>query len=111
MRTLRRSGVRRRAFSAISLLVVLAVVLIALALMLPAIAKVREAAGRSVSANNLRQMGTAIHSCASANNNAVPPSVGFFPGRRAGEGPTKERQSIFFHLLPYIEQQNVYNAV
>jgi hypothetical protein len=103
---------RRRAFSVFTLLVILAIILIVLALFLPALALVRKNADDAKASNNLKQMGVAVHNCASANNNGVPPAVGYFPNRRSsGDGPTKDRQSIFFHLLPYIEQQNVYNAV
>jgi hypothetical protein len=111
MRTVRSSGVRRRAFTAVSPLVLLTFLLILLSLLLPAVGKVRVAAARAHSANNLRQFGFAVHDSASSNNLAVPPSVGFYPFRTATDmAPTDNRQSIFFHLLPYIEQQNVYNA-
>jgi prepilin-type N-terminal cleavage/methylation domain-containing protein len=101
---------RQRGFTLIELLVVIAIIAILIGLLLPAVQKVREAAARSQSSNNLKQMGTAIHSCASANNNGVPPAAGYFPGRIAStNAPTNVKQSIFYHLLPYIEQQNVYN--
>jgi prepilin-type N-terminal cleavage/methylation domain-containing protein len=101
-----------RGFTLIELLVVIAIIAILIGLLLPAVQKVREAAARTQSSNNLKQMGLAVHDCASANGNSVPPSVGFFPNRTAtANGPTSARESIFFHLLPYIEQQNVYNAV
>jgi len=100
---------RQRGFTLIELLVVIAIIAILIGLLLPAVQKVREAAARSQSSNNLKQLGTAIHSCASANNNAVPPAVGYFPGRVASTVvPTNNQQSIFFHLLPYVEQQNIY---
>jgi len=102
---------RQRGFTLIELLVVIAIIAILIGLLLPAVQKVREAAARSQSSNNLKQIGTAIHSCAAANNNGVPPVFGFFPGRVAGTGATAAQQSVFFHLLPYMEQQNVYTNV
>jgi len=51
----------RRGFSVIELLVILAIIIILLALLLPAVARVRQAASRTNSQNNLRQMALAVH--------------------------------------------------
>jgi prepilin-type N-terminal cleavage/methylation domain-containing protein len=88
-------------FTLIELLVVIAIIAVLIGLLLPAIQKVREAAARTQSANNLKQIALAVHNCASPNNGALPPSYGVFRGSPAGF------HSFFYHILPYIEQENI----
>lgn len=99
------SSKRSRGFTLIELLVVIAIIAILIGLLLPAIQKVRDAAARAQSQNNLKQMGLAINNIAGTYNTAIPPSYGKFPTGGAITG------SLFLHMLPYIEQQNVYSAV
>jgi len=101
----------RRAFTLIELLVVIAIIAILIGLLLPAVQKVREAAARMQSSNNLKQMSLALHAMASANGDKFCPGVGYFPGGSAGSvSPTNVIQPWSVHLLPYIEQDNVYKA-
>jgi prepilin-type N-terminal cleavage/methylation domain-containing protein len=103
----RRPGAAPRpAFTLIELLVVIAIIAILIGLLLPAVQKVREAAARAQSQNNLRQMGTAVHNVASNSpaQGYIPPAYGAFPNGSGVVGP------FFFHLLPYIEQGNLYNT-
>jgi len=100
MRVFRPVPAPRRAFSLFDLLVILAVLAILLGLLLPAVQKVRAAAARSQSTNNLKQIGIAALSFHDANTR-FPPAYGKAGGQ---EG------SVFFHLLPYLEQDNVYKA-
>jgi prepilin-type N-terminal cleavage/methylation domain-containing protein len=96
-----RCTTRRPGFTLIELLVVIAIIAVLIGLLLPAVQKVREAAARTQSTNNLKQMGIANQDCASNFDGAMPVAVGTFMGK-AG--------SWFYHLLPYIEQDNLYKS-
>jgi prepilin-type N-terminal cleavage/methylation domain-containing protein len=104
-----RSDIRpRTGFTLIELLVVIAIIAILIGLLLPAVQKVREAAARIQSANNLKQIGLAAHHFHDVGNK-LPPSVGWNNGTRKPEPNTMDG-SAHYHLLPYLEQQNSVNA-
>jgi prepilin-type N-terminal cleavage/methylation domain-containing protein len=96
---------RSPGFTLIELLVVIAIIAILIGLLLPAVQKVRDAAARVQSQNNLKQMGLAINNIGGTYNTAIPPSDGPFPSGSAFTA------SLFTHMLPYIEQNNLYNLI
>lgn len=99
---------RWRGFTLIELLVVIAIIAVLIGLLVPAVQKVREAAARTQSTNNLKQMSLGLQNLASNFNGKLPPSWGYFPGNSGGWDTNGNEGSVFFHILPYIEQDNMY---
>jgi prepilin-type N-terminal cleavage/methylation domain-containing protein/prepilin-type processing-associated H-X9-DG protein len=91
---------RRRGFTLIELLVVIAIIGILIALLLPAVQKIRDAAARIQCQNNLKQMGLAFHNYENANS--------FFPPAYTVVLSTPGSTSWGTYLLPYLEQDPLY---
>ena len=94
----------RRGFTLIELLVVIAIIAILIALLVPAVQKVREAANRTQCQNNLKQLGLGLH--------GYHDTFDSFP--KGAQWPTgvntNPRQSFAIYLYPYIEQLPTYEA-
>jgi prepilin-type N-terminal cleavage/methylation domain-containing protein len=110
---MRHRGRFRSGFTLIELLVVIAIIAILMALLLPAIQKVREAANKMKCANNLKQIALAAHNYATA--------IGKFPPGYLGPIPFDQQFSAAFFngqwsghivmLLPYLEQDNLFKSL
>jgi len=91
-------------FTLIELLVVIAIIAVLIALLLPAVQAAREAGRRAGCANNLKQIGLALHNYISAHG-VLPP--GRVNGHVAGQGNC---WGMYAQILPQLEQQAVFNA-
>src|SRR5262245_17506842 len=106
---------RRVGFTLIELLVVIAIIAVLIGLLLPAVQKVREAAARMQSSNNLKQIGIALHSAHDATGAFPPVAALGWNNANCGSCPKYNgpyasgnsfKISFFYSLLPYIEQDN-----
>ncbi|MGC1274961.1 MAG: DUF1559 domain-containing protein [Planctomycetaceae bacterium] len=97
---------RRRGFTLIELLVVIAIIAVLIALLLPAVQQAREAARRTQCKNNMRQMGLAAHNYHDTFQLIAPGLVAFTSPPAYGEFAG---QGTGMFLLPYIEQNNLYD--
>lgn len=94
---------RRDAFTLVELLVVIAIIGILVALLLPAVQAAREAARRTQCTNNMKQVGLALHNYHDTHQ-ALPINANWL-----GDS-SRDVYSALVILLPFMEQQNVYEA-
>jgi prepilin-type N-terminal cleavage/methylation domain-containing protein/prepilin-type processing-associated H-X9-DG protein len=100
---------RRPGFTLIELLVVIAIIAVLIALLLPAVQSAREAARRTQCVNNLKQIGLAIHNYHQAVG-TFPLGVSLNMYTLPNTFRAKNSWGHFGLMLPYLEQQAIYNA-
>src|ERR1700692_3284510 len=100
----------RRAFTLIELLVVIAIIAILIALLVPAVQKVREAAARTQCLNNLKQIGLACHNHHDVHKRLPPGGANDEPPFGTDvPSPGHWGSSWMVYLLPYIDQEPLYD--
>src|SRR3954463_16088503 len=102
------ANIRGRGFTLIELLVVIAIIAILIALLVPAVQKVREAAARTQCTNNIKQLGLAAHNYESSYR-CLPPA---YRGQQIGGAPGYyDLWGTVALLTPYLEQTAIYNTI
>ena len=107
---------RKRGFTLIELLVVIAIIAVLIALLLPAVQSAREAARRAQCVNNLKQIGLAYHNYLSVSGGGTPihfvdDNNGCFTDYSGATNNAQQNWGQHARLLPYMEQQPVYNSM
>jgi prepilin-type N-terminal cleavage/methylation domain-containing protein/prepilin-type processing-associated H-X9-DG protein len=95
---------RSMGFTLIELLVVIAIIAILIALLVPAVQKVREAAARTQCTNNLKQIALGCHGYHDANK-------ALMKGYDFNSSTNRTEATWIYYLLPYVEQQSLFNQM
>lgn len=99
---------KRRGFTLIELLVVIAIIAILIGLLVPAVQKVREAAARTQTINNIKQCSLALHNFAGTYQQKLPPAYGATGMAANATIQLGMAATTQVHIMPYIEQDNLY---
>ena len=99
----------RRGFTLVELLVVIAIIAILIALLLPAVQSAREAARRTHCANNVKQMGLAVHNLLTAHQRFPTGGYGAWAPYDPNAGPEKQKVGWMYQILPYVEQSDLHD--
>ncbi|MBA4063449.1 MAG: hypothetical protein C0501_07005 [Isosphaera sp.] len=108
-----RQAAPRRGFTLIELLVVIAIIAVLVGLLLPAVQKVREAAARAQSQNNLKQLALGCHNAHDVRGTFPPGWTASYSAENVGPWAvtrTNDRTGLFMLIMPYIEQEGFFAA-
>jgi len=100
--------IRRRGFTLVELLVVIAIIGTLVGLLLPAVQAAREAARRSSCQNNIKQLGLAV---INFENSRRKLPAGFTQDRIPAPSGAFQGHSVFYYVLPFIEETNLFNSM
>jgi prepilin-type N-terminal cleavage/methylation domain-containing protein/prepilin-type processing-associated H-X9-DG protein len=104
------SAARRRGFTLVELLVVMAIIGVLVGLIVPAVQRARESAARTTCANNLKQIGLSCHMLHDTYGHLPSGGWGWFwVGDATRDSSPRQPGGWIFQILPYLEQQSVYN--
>jgi prepilin-type N-terminal cleavage/methylation domain-containing protein len=95
----------RSGFTLVEMLIVIGILAVLMALLLPAVQAARESARRIQCGNNIRQIGIAVAGYAAQNDDTLP------FGAHWGSGAAQNRGAGLARLLPFLEQQSVFDAI
>jgi prepilin-type N-terminal cleavage/methylation domain-containing protein len=104
----------KNAFTLVELLVVIAIIGMLIALLLPAVQAAREAARRMQCTNHLKQIGLAVHNFENAKQGLPPSTVGWRGDTNdpdTAQARRHGRASFWVLILPYVEQQALYDFI
>jgi prepilin-type N-terminal cleavage/methylation domain-containing protein/prepilin-type processing-associated H-X9-DG protein len=104
---------RRSGFTLLELLVVMAIIGVLVALLVPAVQKIRAAAGRIKCINNMKQIGIGLHHYHDVYR-VFPPGLSTYNGTQYNPPPPPDAMWYFSwmaRIMPYVEQQNLARQV
>lgn len=105
----RRNGIAR-GFTLVELLVVIAIIGILVALLLPAVQAAREAARRSKCQNNFKQVGIAFQMFHDVHKEFPPAQETAYKSGAAQDTPTNTNHGYNIFILPFLEEQALYDG-